>query len=76
MKIIIFEGNERFSCDYCGKDYNNLNTLRTHKYQDCRKFKTHVCSHCHTYFTRKYDMKKHIMKKHADSTLLTNTNVH
>ena len=55
-----------FICDLCQKGFNNANDVNRHV-REVHQKRAYVCQLCGTRFSRKYNCKDHLKKKHSTS---------
>ncbi|XP_044737206.1 longitudinals lacking protein, isoforms H/M/V isoform X38 [Chrysoperla carnea] len=63
---ILRNENEEFICPRCSKTFRVMSSLRTHLSQDCIKITFH-CHYCPFTCYRKYNLKKHISRRHEEN---------
>jgi len=61
----ILDPSQLLSCDICDFTTNHLKSKRRHM-MVIHEGKRHPCDHCSFQATQSYDLKKHIVKKHAE----------
>lgn len=53
-------------CEFCGKKFSNIHTLKCHRSQVHQKIKNFQCSICCAQFTTRYKTMRHFQAVHSD----------
>ncbi|XP_074552004.1 uncharacterized protein LOC141809078 [Halichoeres trimaculatus] len=60
IKPIQYRTPQRFTCDFCGKVFPYLSTMKGHRLSHTRE-RSHVCRHCGKSFIRRSHLNRHEM---------------